>query len=448
MFIDSLLTRFISYRKRTFEQKLREVILFCSVCFLTSPLTAITADGKALTPRENRLKEILEESGENNNGLLLSEQFRQNSTLKRTYVEIFTQPDWVAHLSLNSSFESFRNEPLGLAGSLSIDSTLQLGNSVELSGAWSMHCASGSVFIWGYLPCLSPTIESLILTYGKLRTVEISGGIPVEQSLFIPNTLAGSFSGLGASVQPLGNFTDPHATHFRFNIEHGWGTLSNFATPQTGVQQIQRTRPRINFSQSQKSMSLQGEAALEWYTDPQKAIEYLSSGRSRHYQSLNPTRQKKWRLFVIQGNLEFAPLPQTHVNIFATRVNNSLETEANSGWSATFSLSQKYIFAGAQNNLAVSATVFDTQENSTPRFRLPLALTPASRGELTQLSLSILPQAKNSREYRIGLNYLRETRSEPVAHQPGCQESNITENKICSFFFGQVSVLQKLGPNL
>lgn len=434
-----------TYRKGQTLQKRIGTAIYCSVMIPTLSVGAHTSDSDPSTARDQRLSELLESSGQANDELLLSEQFRRNSALRRQYLETISKPDWLSVLSLNSHFESFENRDTRFSLSIGTESVIQFESNFEAEARWSILYTPDRMRILPDSPSFAPFLENLTLSYGKMRSVELSAGLLNEESLLISNPISGQFSGLSAAIHPLKDKTQPQSTHFSFQVEHGWSA----PLPSQGeAQNIQRTRPSLKATKKNQHISLEGRTALEWYTDPDLTIHLLSSSRSNQLAQLAQRSEKKWRLFILESSVELTALRNTRLKVSASRINNSLVPKQSAGWSSSFLIAQDYHFSKAQSSFELKTTLFNTPKESIPHFRLPFELSPASRGMLSAFAVSILPNSLKGHELQIRLNFLRETLPPESTQSLNCQPININGNISCGFFFGEFSLIRTLGPNL
>ena len=123
---------------------------------------------------------------------------------------------------MNTHFELYNHIDTKVAGSIDIESILQLGGNIEASGRWALQFSPQNLSVVRDTPSLTPSLELLTLTYGKMRTVEMSLGLLPEKALLIPSPTIGLFSGVAAAIHPLRNKTEPKKTHWFFQVEHGW----------------------------------------------------------------------------------------------------------------------------------------------------------------------------------------------------------------------------------
>jgi hypothetical protein len=400
------------------------------------------------TPREIQLNKILEASGQDNDSLLLSERFRQNSSLRRQYLEIFSLPDWISKFSLSTHFEASGRQSTAFAGSIDSESLIQLGNNFELAGRWSTIYTTEGISILRKSPKLAPTLEHMTLSYGSMRTVELNAGLLSEHALLSSRPIAGQFSGLAATIHPLKDKMTPHQTRVSFQIEHGWSAPTTQAGTRVKLNSIQRTRPSITVLSKAERISLQGRASLEWYTDPERALGLMSATRAKGYAGTSESFDNQWRLFVVESALELRPLRETGVKFSGNRINNSLATELETSWSSSLLITQNYRFSKGQGTIEISTTAFNTQKFGTPTFRLPIEMSPASRGVITELSASIHPITLKNHQFKVSLSSLMERPHSPQSRDHHCQLTNITISNSCELFFGQLSLVRTLGPNL
>jgi hypothetical protein len=400
------------------------------------------------TPRDQRLNSILKDSGQMRDSLLLSERFRENSSLRRQYLDVFEQPDWLSRISMNTHFELYNHIDTKVAGSIDIESILQLGGNIEASGRWALQFSPQNLSVVRDTPSLTPSLELLTLTYGKMRTVEMSLGLLPEKALLIPSPTIGLFSGVAAAIHPLRNKTEPKKTHWFFQVEHGWCSPTSPAGTSLHSKNTQRTRPAFGLRYKSESMLFSGSAALEWYTDPNRVVGLMSDFRANRFNLPFPNEQKTWRIFVLESALELQPLQNTRFKILANRTNNALATKLKTSWSSSLSITRDYSISKNTGFLEVKTAAFNTEAFATPPFRLPIELSPASRGVLVEFMASLKPIAFKNHELSVRLNYLQERQNTPTVQGFGCQDTNINRNKSCELYFGQLSLVRTLGPNL
>lgn len=424
------------------------MVLFCSVCFFSKHQTAHSAVEQQFTPRERQLYKILESSGKSSQAPLLSEQYRLNNSLKRDYIQTFMTPDWTTDLRFSAHVESQQLRDPALAASFSLDSQIQLGNNFDAHAEWSVFYQPKNMTAMRKVPSFTPLLDSLTLSYGKMRTVEFTAGVPRDFGILINRPALSVFSGIAAKIHPLIDKVESSRSKFEFEIEHGWSFLSDAHPKNLRLTQVQRTRPKINFSRKSRLATFKGSAALEWFTDPDGSINLLSSMHPHASRNSPQDPPISWRLFVLQSSIEIFPTQRIFSEISASRVNNSLVNDALAGWSTSFAIGGRESYQQALASFKLSTTIFKIPTNSLPSFRLPFDLSSGSTGSITDLGLSFHPSKIKSQAFTLQISYFRESPSSSASRANICQNSEINRKNLCNRLSASLTLTRRMGPNL
>lgn len=438
----------LRYRQLRRIQKLNLMAIFCSVGFVSPPGVAAPSLLSPLTKRDKRLLDILEASGRTPSDALLSEQHSLKNKLKREYLRQFNEPYAESILELALHYETNPKRDHGIAAQLQSSSIFQLGNNFETKLGWSVHALPNTQRLLPQEPSLAPRIHELTVGYGKLRTVELILGLPREFSILGGSELPSDFSGAAIKIHPLKDRIEPIGKRFEFEVEHGWAAppLERKST-KTNLH-IQRTRPRLSFNSSGKSVSLSGQAMLEWYTDPDNQLERLSLWRTRTPALPDDAIISNWRLFALNSELKFNGISETYGHLKLESVRNTLAPDSKPSWNATGSIGRVFRFSEIAGKAQLSLSIFEVAENSIPAGRLPPVLNPKTQGGVAELSIAIEPSGKRDSELKFELTYLQDKAQNASSMERLCQGSDIVNKSDCSTTALKLSWTTLVAPNL
>lgn len=422
--------------------------LFCSVCFFSRHETAHSSVEQKFTNREKQLYKILEASGKSSQATLLSEQYKLNNTLKRNYIQTFSTPDWTTGLRLSTHFESQQLRDFALGTEFSLESQFQLGNNIDAQAEWSVLYQSKNMMALRKAPSFTPILDNLTLSYGKMRTIEFTVGLPRDFGILRDRPALSIFSGIAAKIHPLIDKVENNRGKIEFEVEHGWSLLGNAHPKNSKLTQVQRTRPKISFSGKSKYANYRGSAALEWFTDLDESMGLLSAMHRLESRNLHQAPQINWRLIVLRSNFEFFPTQHIFSEFSASRVNNSLADDAQPGWSTSLAIGGREPFQQALASFKLSSTIFKIPKNTLPSFRLPFDLTPNSTGIINDFSMSYRPSKGESQTLSLQISYFRESPSSKASHSNVCHSTEINTKSLCKRVSASITLASRLGPNL
>ncbi len=381
-------------------------LAFCSSPALATPLETL---------RDRELNDILVQTREASKQPFLTEKSSQLNQLRRDYFERLSRPDWAADIQLQSlsGIVDSKNSFTGITADLR--TLFQFSTNWQVQSSWSLSQELTRFAPLQYRAASElPTLNSLWLSYGKMRSVSLSAGLREEQSLLLERNPRPIFSGLAVAIHPLEQKLIPESLQSVFELEHGWTSL--LGAPRTGAKrvEIQRTRPRLKLNWKFAAVDVAFATGLEWYTDAQGELRQISGNRPNASEESRASVENRWRLFSMQSHLRWQALDSSATLKFE-RVSNTLGASSTPAWSAT--LGGEIQIQQNRDTLTglYGATYYRSPSGAVPSFRLPLEINPGTQGLLMTLGLNYFPSSHPNNSYRLGLTRSLKRKLNPEA---------------------------------
>lgn len=400
------------------------------------------------TQRDRELEQILSETSDATSHPLLSERNAQLNILKRAYLDRLNRPDWAGELfiSNNAGWGSSKKFFNGMSGIFR--NVLQFSENLQLQSAWSFSGAEkGLVPVQFRADSDLPTLDHLLVSYGKMRSIEVAIGLPEENAILFAGAARSIFSGITMTLHPLEQKLFPSATQYSFQLEHGWASL--LAAPNDGPsrRKLQRTRPRFQLQWKFPSIELKTFAALEWYSDSEGILGQLTSHRPNALAEIRNSAERRWRLLQANAEVRFSPLADLTAVVIFERVSNTIGSSSSPAWSLSSSLERQFLQSGNTFTAQLGVVPFRSPGGSIPPQRLPLEVTPGSQGIFLNAGARAAFAQLSNHEFHLKINSLTERQSQRAANLH-CTIWQQTETQKCSFYWLSLAWSLKLPTNL
>lgn len=401
-------------------------------------MPAFAADQHTLTPlktgRDMRMENILQESGLENQSLLLAERSARLSALRNQYRDAFERPDLAAYLAVKSisSFDSQKRNASGLSA--------ELHGLLQFGGDWQ------SQFGWYYAQSLSltpsalrrtsaelPELNYAVLSYGRDRSVETRVGLLPDIPLLSGTSPQPLFSGISVALHPVSQKLSTNEPQVLFEIEHAWSHLFHSPDVISGRASLQRTRPRLSAALEQSNWSISSHLGLEWYSDSQGILGRTIAQRpfdERYGQSNKDTQETRWRLFAASISGKLNHLHKRSVSFAAERVSNTIGRTSRPALSGDLNFHENFFLAKDNLTAGVTLRVFDIPRGSVPPARLPLELSPGSQGQMVNLSFGWNPKEHNNQSLQIELSRMSERQHPDPQYMMRCSGQSAAERTL------------------
>lgn len=372
-----------------------------------SAFLTLASDSANATPPETRrdreLHDILIQTREASKQTFLTEKSSQLNQLRRDYLARLARPDWAAEFKLTSRAGSAatRGSFAGLTSNLS--TLLQFSENWQMHSSWSLSQA-----FTRFAPLQQrsaselPTLESLWLTYGKMRSVSLSAGLPVEKSLLLESNTRQYFSGLSVAIHPLEQKLTPDSLQSTFELEHGFSSLLNSARTGDERVEIQRTRPRLKLNWKLPALEIGVASSLEWYTDQQGKLRYIVGNRPDAQEENQSSSENRWRLFSLESQLRWQSADSAATLKFE-RISNTLGASSIPAWSTSVGGEVQFQQSHGILTGVYGASYYRSPAAAVPTFRLPLEVNPETQGLMMTLGLNYFSSVNPGSVFSLGL---------------------------------------------
>gem|GEM_PF-652036 len=400
------------------------------------------------TQRDRELGEILSQTSDAASQPLLSERNAQLNILKREYLDRLNRPDWAGELfiSNNAGWGSSKKIFHGISGIFR--DVLQFSENLQSQSAWSFSGTQKSLVPVQFRADSDlPTLDHLLVSYGKMRSIEVAIGLPEENALLFAGAARSIFSGITVTLHPLEQKLSPTTKQYSFQLEHGWASL--LAAPNDGPlrRKLQRTRPRFQLQWKFPSFDLKTFAALEWYSDSEGILGQITSHRPNALAEIRNSAERRWRLFQANAEVRFSPFTDGAATLVFERVSNTIGSSSSPAWSLSSSLESQFLQSGNTFTGLLGAISFRSPGGSIPAQRLPLEVTPGSEGLFLNAGARVSLAQLRNHEFHLKINSLIERQSEGGTNLH-CAIWQQTETPKCNFYWLSLAWSLKLPTNL
>ncbi|MBM3381364.1 MAG: hypothetical protein FJY29_02880 [Betaproteobacteria bacterium] len=355
------------------------------------------------TRRDRELQDILALTREASKQTFLTERSSQLNQLRRDYFERLARPDWAAAMRLTGQAGSAATDKTFAGLTAHLNTLFQFSENWQVQSSWLLSQEFKRFAPLQYRAASElPRLESAWLTYGKMRSVSLSAGLPAESSLLIESNTRSLFSGISVAIHPLEQKLTPDALQSAFELEHGWSSLQD--EPRNGAEriEIQRTRPRLKLNWKLPGLEISIASGLEWYTDQQGKLRQLTGNRPDATEESKSSSESKWRLFSLQSQMRWQS-PESAATLRFERVSNTLGANSTPAWSGALGgdiqiLQNEGVLTGHYG-----ATYYRSPAGALPAFRLPLEVNPGTQGVLMTVGASYFFSYNPSSTYALGL---------------------------------------------
>ena len=421
------------------------IVLACGILTL---VPGQICRGELVTPRDLELNQLLQQTNQLEQESLLSERSARLNILRRRYTEIMERNTWAlqSEIKNTSGFNDNQGVFSGFSGSL--QGVFQFAENWQVNSAWLLaHQLKNRNPIQRSTALQTINLENLMISFGKQRSVEANLGIRPDPALISGESTQPQLTEIAIRLHPLTQNISPQSQKYIFEIAHGWTSLRPPTPSPTERQQIQRTRPQIKFHLRKPKFEVDGQAALEWYTDRDALLGKIAAQRPHAESETLSSDESKWRLFALAAETRLRPNEDHTDTVRFERTSNSIGKNATPAWSLLNQFGQKYHFENGRLEVNFSLQFFQIPAGSVPPARLPLEISPATRGRIFRAGAAWLPAQAPQHQLSFEISQKSEhSLSTPV--RLGCATSVSNESQSCRLAWITLGWSLIIAPNL